>query len=490
MRRSAEKVSPFLVLALILAFCIEGAWGLKADIGGDATQNFLSSYNFYSSFEYGHHIGEPGYRREPFPNWFLASFLWLFYRPIPGLTKEQVLDNVDILNASVNVNVLWAAILFFAVWALCRSLFSYSLLADFVAINSIIISQTSFVKFEYSNLNTELPAAALIVVFSLSLTFSSLKKTPVSYLFVGLSYGLLVLTKASGAYIGLVVIPLIALILSGKVRSLYGFLSAKFLRVLLLTTLGLSLVVTPWVCRNYFEFGRPAIAEGGGRVLWIRSEFNKINSYQYLGAFYAYSPEILRDSVWENIFGNNASQLECGGDLQLHNRGQQCDLDYLRLARAGNIDLFDKVVSLYDRGKKALPEKMKAEAIAAGVDFDYDKEGKQIFLEGFRNDPFKHFLLTFPLAWRGIWSFALSSWVGIIVNFLVMVNLIFLPLTAIVLKNKNLLLLSLVPACYFWFYAFLSQFWSRFAEPFVPISCVLFAYTLLICDHKFLARTK
>ena len=485
LRRSAEKVSPFLVIALILAFCIEGAWGLKADLGGDATQNFLSSYNFYSNFEYGHDIGDPGYRREPFPNWFLAAFLWLFYRPISGLTKEQVLDNVDILNASVHVNVLWAGILFFAVWGLCRSLFSSSLMADFVAINSIIISQSSFVKFEYPSLNTELPAAAMIAIFSLSLTISLLNKTPISYLFVGLSYGLLVLTKASGAYIGFAVIPLIACLFSVKARTLYGFLSTKFLRILLLITLGFSLMVAPWVCRNYFEFGRPAIAEGGGRVLWIRSEFNKINSHQYFGAFYAYSPELVRESVWENILGNNPSQLECGGDLQLHNRGESCDKYLLSLGRAGDIKQFDKVVSLYERGKKALPEKMKAEARAAGVKFDLDQEGKKIFLDGLRNQPLNHVLLTIPLAWRGVWSFGHSDWTGVIVNFLVMVNLIFLPVIAMALKNKSLLLLSLAPAGYFWFYALLSQFWPRFAEPFIPIGCVLFAYTLAICIQKY-----
>ena len=404
------------MIALIVAFCIEGAWGLKADLGGDATQNFLSSYNFYSNFEYGHYIGDPGYRREPFPNWFLAAFLWLFYRPISSLTKEQVLDNFDILNASVHVNVLWAGILFFAVWGLCRLLFSSSLMADFVAINSIIISQSSFVRFEYSNLNTELPAAAMIVIFSLSLTASLVNKTPISYLLVGLSYGLLVLTKASGAYVGLIIIPLIAFIYSGKFKTFYGFLSTKFLRILLLITLGFSLMVAPWVGRNYFEFGRPAIAEGGGRVLWIRSEFNKINSHQYLGAFYAYSPGLVRESLWENIFGYDSSQLACGGDLQLHNRGESCDKNLLSLGRAGDIRQFDKVVSLYERGKKALPEKTRAEAKAAGVKFDLDQEGKKLFLEGLRNQPLNHVLLTFPLAWRGIWSFAHSDWVGIIVN--------------------------------------------------------------------------
>ena len=471
-----------------MAFCIEGAWGLKADLGGDAIQNFLSSYNFYTSFEYGHDIGDPGFRREPFPNWFLAVFLWLFYRPISGLTKEQVLGSVDILTAAVHVNVLWAAILFLAVWVLCRCLFSYPLLADFVAINSIIISQASFVKFEYPNLNTELPAAVLILVFSSLLTFSLSKKKPVLYLFVGLFYGLLVLTKGSGAYIGLVVLPLIALLLSRNFRSLCGFLSAKFFRVLLLVTLGFSLVVTPWVYRNFLEFGRPVIAEGGGRILWIRSEFNKINSHQFFGAFYAYSPKLVRESVWENFIGYNPSQLECGGDLQLHNRGQSCDLDYLNLGRSGNISHFDKVVSLYDRGKKALPEKMLAEAKAAGVKFDLDQEGQNVFLKGFRNNPLRHFLLTFPLAWRGIWAFALSDWIGIVVNFFVMVNLIFLPLTAIVFKNKILLLLSLAPSSYFWFYAFVSQFWPRFSQSLIPIACVLFAFTLYIFSQRFLVK--
>ena len=101
------------LIALIAFICIQAGWGLKADLGGDATQNFLSSYNFYSSFEYGHHIGQAGFRREPLPNWTLAVFLWLFFRPTTGLDRDEVLANIDILDAAVCVNIFWALFLSF-----------------------------------------------------------------------------------------------------------------------------------------------------------------------------------------------------------------------------------------------------------------------------------------------------------------------------------------------------------------------------------------
>ena len=83
---------PCFVVVVISIFCVEGILGLKANLGGDATQNFLSSYNLYSNSEYGRHIGSAGFRREPFPNWILASFMYLVVRPPRGLAEDQILS--------------------------------------------------------------------------------------------------------------------------------------------------------------------------------------------------------------------------------------------------------------------------------------------------------------------------------------------------------------------------------------------------------------
>ena len=208
------KVTPCLVIALIAFICIHAGWSLKADLGGDATQNFLSSYNFYSSFEYGHHLGNAGFRREPLPNWTLAVFLWLFSRPTIGLNRDEVLANSNILDAAVMVNIFWALLLFFGLWVLARKIFTNILLADTVAFVSISLSNIAFVRNEFDNLNTELAASALLALVALALIDAMNKQSILSYIFVGVAYGLLVLTKASGAYIALLTMPVTALVLT------------------------------------------------------------------------------------------------------------------------------------------------------------------------------------------------------------------------------------------------------------------------------------
>ena len=463
---------PYLIIVIIALFCIEGAVGLKADLGGDATQNFLSSYNFFANGEYGHDIGSAGLRREPLPNWILGTFLFLFVRPPRDLTKLEVLASQDILDSAVCINIVWAACLFLFLWLLCRQIFDNKILADCAAINSIVVSNAVFVRLEFPNLNTELPAAVLICL--LAIVFVQTLKSR-SWMWAGASgvtYGLLVLVKASGAYVAFFTMPFVAVCIAFAPKLKIKIIFTSALKYILLIALGFSLIVLPWIYRNYYEFGDPKIAEGGGRVLWIRSEFNKINKEQYLGAFYAYSPRLLQQSFWEPVFGYKSSQLECGGNLQLHKRGLSCDIELRSQKR------YEDVVSLYERGKKALPQKMYAESKQKNIPFNVDSAGKDIFFEGVKQSPLRHVLLTIPLAWRGIWSFAAPDYFGLFVNFIFMGSLIVMPLIALLLRDNILFLISIVPASYFWFYAFLSQFWERFSEPFIPISVV--SFTLLI----------
>lgn len=472
-------VMPALVALTIIALYLNAAQDLKADLGGDATQNFLSAYNFYSDFQYGHHLGSPGLRREPFPNWVLAVFLWLFYQPPKGLPEQDVLSNASIQNYAVHVNLFWLLCLLAAIWFLSRQLFRSKLLADFVALSSILVSYGFFVRFELDNLNTELPASVLLVFLSIAIVNASNVRNIWSMLAIGITYGLLVLTKASGAYIAFFTMPLIVLASTCESRFLIRGYLKKYLTFFLAVAIGFFVIVAPWITRNYFEFDRPILAEGGGRVLWIRSEFNKISSYEYWGAFYAYSPKLLRQSIFEPVFGFEPSQLECGGDLQLHVRALECDIKLRSEKR------YDEVVSLYERGKKALPMKKLDQMKQLGKEFNVDDSGKQEFFATLKSKPMQHVALTFPLAWRGIWSFKAKDLLGLLINFLIIINLISMPLLSLVLKNRMLFLLSLVPASYYWFYAFLSQFWERFSEPFIPIGTILFAYALIFCFSKY-----
>ncbi len=471
-RKRVARYLPFLVVTLIAVFCVEGILGLKAGLGGDATQNFLSSYNLYSNSEYGRHLGSAGFRREPFPNWILAFFMHIFVRPPRGLSEDQILSLPEVLDKSVQINIFWAISLFVSLWILSRLLFKNSLVADLVAINSIVISQAVFVKQEMSNLNTELPASVLICLLSIALISSLRTKLWWWVVISGLFYGLLVLTKASGAYVAFLTMPFAAICIAISPEMGFKQNFKHALKYFLCIAIGFLVVVTPWITRNYFEFGQPSIAMGGGRVLWIRSEYNKINREQYIGSFYAFSPKGLQMHFWEPLLGYSKNQLDCGGSLQLFSRNLPCDNQLREQGR------YDEVVSLYDRGKKALPQKYKERAIEKGIDYNNDDLGKQVFIENIKANPRSHLALTLPLAWRGIWSFVVFDMFGLFVNFVFMVNLILMPLVSLILRNKTLFLLSLLPASYYWFYALFSQFWTRFSEPFIPISSILFLYLI------------
>ena len=467
--RPLELVTSLCVLSFIVLFIFQGASG-SASLSDDASQNLRSAFNLFSTGEYGEfRLGVPGFRREPLPNFITAFYIKSFVWQAHDLNFSSLRSAQDVLDQIVRVNLLWAFGLYVSLWCLCRQLFRPSWIANIIAAFAIYGSDSVFVAYEYRNLNTELQASCLLVVFiSLSLIFYRSSSLWMA-LPVGFLAGLVILTKASGIYVFPIAFLPLALLFSKRLK-LPGLLSKRFTRylaVLVVLYLSTSLTVLPWMMRNKIEFNEVTISQGGGRILWIRSEFNKMNSNEYFGSFYAYSPSFLQVSVFEDLLGFKEAQLECGGSLQSLNRNLLCDRQSLD---SGNLS---QVRSFYQRGKRVRPALVKTAYKREGLAFDNDDVGKKFGINSIINNPVKHFFVTLPIAWRGLWSFKDESFGGVLINFIGMFGLVaILPVFGLLRYSDEWLVISLIPTGYFWFYAFLSHFRTRYSEPLIPLSFI------------------
>jgi len=465
---------PIAVISLITGLLLHASCSLDPPpLSGDANQNFRSAFNLASSGEYGESLDgtQPGFRREPLPNFILAGHLIAV-----GLTKAEVsLDNIlgkpDLLSQALRVNLFYIFVLFLGLWGLCLLLVRPLLLGHLVAGVVIYSSYESFIFRELNNYYTELPASALIVLTGLALASLRRRANTFWALVTGMVFGLLVLTKAAGSYVALLLIPFLPYFLRIAWR--------RAVKLTLCLGLGFALSVLPWVVRNQIEFNQAAVAQGGGRVLLIRSVFNEMNGSEYKGAFYAFAPKKLREGLFEPLLGYSQSDLECGGPLQRLRRDLPCDEISLSEKR------YQDLRSFYQVGKRGLPREL-SEAGINGEDSLRD-----VAIDKIQSKPLKHVLVSLPFAWRGVWSFKNRwPWFRVVVNGLAMLSLLVMPVIGLILPRPDWLLMSVVGVSYFWFYAAFSHFIPRYSAGLIPLSLVCLSILLVESTHVLLCRLR
>ena len=444
---------------LVMLVVILVNYGLIIDrhsLGSDAAQNIRSAANLSRFGVYGEGpvaaSVEPGFRREPFPNFSLAFYLKFWELWLPGLIRDSAsVASGKLLVFAKTINLIFAASLFCGCWVLLRQIFFSPLIANVVMMILFLPLNACFVWSEVNNFNTELVASGLIVWLTVAL-LSSAEKASFRFVFVcGLLFGLLALTKASAAYMAILALPCIAFLLSRSFRQFWGYF--------LFLSIGFAMFVSPWVLRNQLEFSSPAIARGGGDVLLIRSEFNQMNDQQFLYGFYAYSPTFLQNNVLGPILDLEKNDFKCGNSLDVFNRKLDCDQNALRQKN------YDAVRSFYQRGKRAIPRK-----------FDLNSDDKkELAVETIKNDLFAHARMTLLVAWRGLWSFKARNFFEVILNFIAFSSLVVVPMIGLHEKRKVWVLIGIVPSIYYAFYALTSHFLPRYSEPLIPLSLVCLA---------------
>lgn len=476
-RRWLALIAPFLVLGLILSLAWHGWLVLRVEkIGGDASQNLRSALNLWQHGVYGESLSpiEAGYRREPLPNWVLAGHLkWLANIPA-GIRFSELVADPDLLTRTMRINLVYLLGLFLSLWGLCLRLFRPGWLAHLVAGAVIYFSYDAFAESELTTLNTELPAAFLTVLTALAFVMMRQTRRSRWAILAGVVFGCMVLTKASGSYLAVVLFPLIPFLLNHSRR--------RSIALTLCVGLGFAVVVLPWVARNLIEFGKPAIARGGGDVLLIRSVYDEMTPLEFRGAFYAFAPERLRESIFEPRLGFSETQVQCGGSLERLVRNLPCDQKAFAEGRP------DDVRSFYQTGKRVLPDRIKEQAFMPGrtpsaraMDEPILEDIQQdVALDRIRASPLKHLLVSLPLSWRGMWSFEnQSTWFGVIANALAMASLLMMPALGVALRRPEWVLISIVAVGYFLFYGLFSHFITRYSEPLIPLSLVCLSLVLV-----------
>ena len=460
-----RKFSPWIVLPCLVSILVWDFHQINTEfLGGDASQNLRSALNFlhhgiYSEAPLGDSVF-PGYRREPAPNFLLSFYLAALAKFIPNFDYQGFPVDPTLVMMSKWINLGYAAALLCSVWALMRRLIDPSCAADILSLPLFYFVNDFFIASQLNNLNTELPAALFLVWVSLSFILARQSSHWFWMLISGLCLGVLVLTKASGAYIGLIAIPILILCLSRSQRF------KNLLQIFALFSIGFLLVVMPWIVRNYSEFERPVVAQGAGDVLLIRSVFNTMNDQEYAHSFYAYAPKFIRDKALGPWMGLSQDDLECGEALDRFNRSLACD------KKALDENRYDDVRSFYQIGKRALPRSL-----------NLTREQKQPeALRRILADPKGHITVLLPMAWRGLWSFGhQNSLAAILFNSMAYMALFAAPILAVVQRRFIWIYLSLVPVGYFLFYATFSHFLPRYSELLIPMAMICLILMIVDC---------
>ncbi|MFM9089228.1 MAG: hypothetical protein ACKOPT_14040 [Cyanobium sp.] len=465
MRRLPPHSFPFLGIVILVASLIllwQGWQELQVNsIGDDAAQNLRSAMNLWQRGVYGESMDPvaPGFRREPFPNWLLATHLKLLFNRHLDIRYEDLINSPILLKQSMAINLLYVMGLFASLWALCVRLIRPAWLAQLVAAIVIYYSYTSFARGELGTLNTELIAAFLLVLSALTLLLLWHHQSQTMAVIAGTVLGCLVLTKATGSYIVLLFLPLLPFLLQVNKR--------QAMALTLCVSLGFGLTVLPWVARNAMEFSKPGIAKGGGIVLLIRSAYDEMSAHEFWGAFYAYAPERMQKDWFEAHLGFSEAQLQCGGSLERLKRDLPCDMRAIEAGQFGNLRGF------YHQGKRTLPTQIRHEADRLGKDSSDESLLQEAALKRIRSAPFKHLLVSLPLSWRGMWSFEnQQTWFGVLANGLAMAALLAMPLAGALGRRPEWLLISFMGAGYFLFYGLFTHFISRYSEPLIPLALV------------------
>ena len=469
MKKRLNLILIFLIISFI-AYCAHLDFHIidPSGIGDDASQNLRTGLNLLKHGVYSEkgvtNDVIAGFRREPIPNFILAfqlKYASLFNADLLNYSGKDEFPS-ELLLAAKQVNIVYAMGLMISLWLLTLMLVAPAWMANTISFPLIALVNEQFIAGEMNTLDTELPAAFFMVLLAL-ISLVMVKNLSLGWILIsGISFGLLVMTKQSGAYVAVICIPIILTLLPSA--------RTKFFMNLFLFSLGFAVVVSPWVIRNRIEFGRSVISRGGGDVLLIRSVFNQMSPLQFRNAFYSFSPKPIRDDLLGPIMGLESQDHSCGKILDVFNRKLLCDSQALDEGR------YQDVRSFYIRGKRAEPLSMNLS----------NSLRKREALSRILANPLQHLIISFPLAWRGIWAVRPEGWGDVILNILSFLALLASPLLYFLEKRKSWLIVSIVPIGYFLFYALFSHFIPRYSQPLVPLAFICLMMVVVDMASKML----
>ena len=440
--RSKQIAYALFALAVAASLALSTGFHLTArPILKDAAQNLRGAYYLVHAGTIGDERSgtlRPNMRREPLPLLLIAATLALH----PAFAEPYSLADVadGRLTATVKwVNAFWRFVAVILIFLLCRELFGGFLLPAVMA--TICVATSEIVLFArpavVDHLCTELPTAAILLLASWCAVKFVNRTTVVWATSLGLALGLLALTKASFFYIGIVfVVLLLALDLVKLYRGTYTSwrtVAACYTAIVL----AMSIVIGPWIARNYMHFGEPQIASHGEHVFAIRT---LLVERSLSGILYLSSPTKVRDNAVGPLTGYTPADTELGGRLH--------DLATVRERR-------------YEEFERRMAAK------------GYMGSPRAWQWQFAKNYVFEHpirYIASIPVfAYKGMW---IATKLGAPFNILLICSLLSVFVWALVFGNRSLVAaLGLSVGCF----AFISMFSHalvRYNAPVVPIAVI------------------
>ena len=328
--------------------------------------------------------------REPLPPFLLACWLKLLSAVRGPLSYEFLKDGPGIRLAKLP-NIFWGLIL-------CASVFAALLAITDTYVMGVVGAVIVGLALDVDTLLTEPAAAALLGLTSFLCMRSIRSGQRKYYLFSGLSFGLLILTKAVFFYIGLALI--------GAVSSLLALQWFRGVEIKtrstgsLIFVLGVAIIVGPWMVRNLYQFGSLHITQRSGVVLMLRAHYDQMNWTEFKGTFYVWAPNKQVQKLVGGFFGFNRADLKKGGRLQrLVETQSEFRSDDIAAEEAG---MPEAAITYYFRAR--------AERVKIARDLERighpnpqmatDTELRKRALDVILNNPVKHTIMVVPFIWR------------------------------------------------------------------------------------------
>jgi hypothetical protein len=467
MNGRSDRITWLLALLVGIALCV--FWYSRitgSEVRSDPLATLQMGVNFahhgvMSLDEQAPH--QPTMYREPFPALVIAGM-------VRGI--EAVAGPAPLQDYVAGERARWLKlqnIAWFLLLCGCLAVAVRSLCGSWLAgIATAVLAQAFFFypgmrSFGVDTLFTDIQSAGVLALASLLAIRAVENRRLVAGILAGAAFGVLALIKAAMLYVSIGFVLFLALLLVLPSRRADR---ADWLRTLAGFTVALLLVVTPWMLRNERQFGVAAIADRAGLSLYTRMLKDEMTPLEYRGAFFAWTPSIVRPVVGR-VLGFSAQDLQPGGSLQRLNRSRAGtpENDAERQAeRAGDPDA---AIAFYYKGR-AERERRTQQAAARGethpalaADQSLQKDAMQYL----REHPWRHLKLTAPYLWRG----GLLSFPLLLLAFVV----------ALARRDDRLLWFVLPTFGTVVFYALFTNFEERYGAPLIPLALAAFVAALM-----------
>lgn len=496
MSERLQLLAPKLLVFLCILFVFLNALNnINANIVGvDAgenivlTQSLVLHEQFSLKDKFNNGALYPSNFREPLPIFFWAQSL-NFFSSVNDKKLESKLNHPDILITAKYANVLFLAILLVTIPIIVLNFPEYEASdwsKSIISIGIILLLQWYGFVAKVNAFSNDLHTGALLCLLILFCIYYFLKPTFLKLISIGLTYGLICLTKATFFYSGIIVFILVIP---------YQFIHKLNVKTTLIVLISALIVTAPWIARNYIQTGQTAISGRGPETFVDRTYEEIYNDKHFIGLWYAYSPDFLKPLATK-LTGYGFEDRLKGGRLQHSTRAHIHDhkaRELLDDAMAINSH-FKACIwmrKIYNNFYDQTKDPIKSIQLA-------NVEYKKFALNQVIEHPLRHLKFSIIFAWRGIWILNAidgrtpyemglakqESLMKQLTPFLGFFSLIVLFVYGFIKKNKLLITLTIFPIAAYAFNSFFSHNLPRYGEQFLPVWFLALGFALLALKSK------